>query len=57
MYIQKEVLEGKVRIDGEVEVYVIYLADSENEETRSLATSVDFYTNYRFLKIAIMVWV
>lgn len=39
---KKEVLEGKVRIDGEVEVYVIYLADSENEETRSLTTSVDF---------------
>ncbi len=39
---KKEVLEGKVRIDGEVEVYVIYLADNENEETRSLSTSVDF---------------
>lgn len=39
---KKEVLEGKIRIDGEVEVYVIYLADNENEETRSLNTSVDF---------------
>lgn len=39
---KKEVLEGKVRIDGEVEVYVIYLADNESEETRSLNTSVDF---------------
>ena len=39
---KKEVLEGKIRIDGEVEVYVMYLADSEQEETRSLNTSVDF---------------
>ena len=39
---KKEVLEGKIRIDGEVEVYVIYLADNENEETRSLNTSLDF---------------
>lgn len=39
---KKEVLEGKVRIDGEVEVYVIYLADSDKEETRSITTSVDF---------------
>lgn len=39
---KKEVLEGKVRIDGEVQVYVIYLADNESEETRSLNTSVDF---------------
>ena len=39
---KKEVLEGKIRIDGEVEVYVIYLADSEQEQTRSLNTSVDF---------------
>lgn len=39
---KKEVLEGKVRIDGEVEVYVMYLADNEKEEIRSLNTSLDF---------------
>lgn len=39
---KKEVLEGKVRIDGEVNVYVIYLADNEEESTRSLNTSIDF---------------
>jgi LysM repeat protein len=37
-----EVLEGKVRIDGEVQVYIIYLAENEGGETRSLYTSVDF---------------
>lgn len=39
---KKEVLEGKVRIDGEVNVYVIYLADNEEESTRSLNTTLDF---------------
>lgn len=39
---KKEVLEGKIRIDGEVKVYVIYLADNEMAETRSLNTSIDF---------------
>lgn len=39
---KKEVLEGKIRIDGEVNVYVIYLADNEQEEIRSLNTSIDF---------------
>lgn len=39
---KKEVLEGKIRIDGEVGVYVIYLADNEQQETRSLNTSIDF---------------
>jgi hypothetical protein len=26
---KKEVLEGKIRIDGEVQVYIIYLAENE----------------------------
>ncbi len=39
---KKEVLEGKVRIDGEVNVYVIYLADNNEVATRSLNTNIDF---------------
>lgn len=39
---KKEVLDGKIRIDGDVNVYVIYLADNEEEATRSLNTSIDF---------------
>ncbi len=39
---KKEVLEGKVRIDGNVNVYVIYLADNEEESIRSLNTNIDF---------------
>ncbi len=39
---KKEVLDGKIRIDGEVNVYVIYLADNETEATRSLNANIDF---------------
>ena len=39
---KKEVLDGKVRIDGNVNAYVIYLADNEEESIRSLNTNIDF---------------
>ena len=39
---KKEVLDGKIRMDGDVNVYVIYLADGEEEVTRSLNANIDF---------------
>ncbi len=39
---KKEVLEGKVRLDGEVNVYVMYIADNEESSLRGLSTSIDF---------------
>ncbi len=39
---KKEVLEGKVRIDGDVNVYIMYLADGEDGATRSLNSNLDF---------------
>ena len=39
---KKEILDGKVKIDGSVQVYIIYFADDENGSTRSLNTSLDF---------------
>lgn len=39
---KKEVLDGKIRIDGDVNVYVIYLADNQEETIRSLNTNIDF---------------
>lgn len=39
---KKEVLDGKVRLDGSVDVDVIYLAEDETENTRGLNTSIDF---------------
>lgn len=39
---KKEVLDGKVRFDGSINLNVIYLADSETDTTRGLATALDF---------------
>ena len=39
---KKEVLDGKIRMDGDVNVYVIYLADGEEEQARSLNANIDF---------------
>ena len=39
---KKEVMDGKVRVDGSVNTYIIYLADDENGSVRSLNTVLDF---------------
>ncbi len=39
---KKEVLEGKIRIDGGVQVYIMYLADDENGNIRGINTVIDF---------------
>lgn len=42
---KKEVLEGKVRIDGSVNTYINYIADDESGSVRTLNTSIDFSEN------------
>lgn len=39
---KKEILEGKVRIDGSIEAYIMYLADDENGSIRSMSSNIDF---------------
>ena len=39
---KREVLDGKIRIDGSVDVYIIYLADNDKDMARSLKTNIDF---------------
>ena len=39
---KKEVLDGKVRIDGCINVNIIYLADNEQGNVRGLTTTIDF---------------
>ena len=39
---KKEVLDGKVRIDGSIQLNIIYLADTDSEFTRGLTNSLDF---------------
>ena len=39
---KKEVMDGKVRLDGSINTYIIYLADSDDSTVRSLNTVLDF---------------
>lgn len=45
---KKEVLDGRIRLDGAVNVYIMYLSDDENGGVRSLSTSVDFTKTLEF---------
>ncbi len=39
---KKEVLEDKVRIDGNINTYIMYMADDDQDKVRGLTTSLDF---------------
>ena len=45
---KKEVMDGKIKLDGSINTYIIYLADSEQNEVRSLNTVLDFTRSYKF---------
>ena len=54
---KKEVMDGKLKIDGCINAYIIYLADDEQNQIRSLNTNLDFSQTIDFsnLKIGMMV--
>lgn len=39
---KKEIMEGKIRIDGNVLTYIMYLADGNSDNIRGLTTGLDF---------------
>lgn len=39
---KKEVLDGKVRIDGNINTYIMYMADDNDSRTRGINTDLDF---------------
>ena len=39
---RKEVLEGKIRLDGNINTYIMYMADDSKDKIRGLNTSLDF---------------
>ena len=39
---KKEVLDGKIKLDGSVNIYIIYLADSDKDNIRGINTNIDF---------------
>ena len=43
---KKEVLNGKIRIDGSVNTYIMYLSDGNESSIRSLNTTLEFTENF-----------
>lgn len=39
---KKEIMDGKIRIDGCVNTYIMYLADTEENQIRSVNTNINF---------------
>ena len=39
---RKEAMQGKIRIDGNINTYIMYMSDGEVNETRGINTSLDF---------------
>lgn len=39
---KKEIIDGKIKIEGEINTYIIYLADDESNSVRCLNTCLDF---------------
>lgn len=39
---KKEILEERVRIDGNINTYIMYIADDDKDKVRGLTTSLDF---------------
>ena len=39
---KKEINEGKIKIDGAIDTYIMYLADDENNSVRGLNVNLDF---------------
>ena len=42
---KKDVLEDKIRIDGNINTYIMYMADDNQDKVRGLTTSLDFSEN------------
>lgn len=39
---KKEIIDGKIKLDGAINVYIMYLPDSERSNVRSVNTTIDF---------------
>ena len=42
VYTKKRLWNGKIRLDGNLNAYIMYLADSENERIRGFSGNIDF---------------
>ena len=45
---KKEVMDGKIRLDGCINAYIMYLADDERIKCKKFKHNFRIFTNYRF---------
>lgn len=43
---KKEVMNGRIRIDGNINIYIMYLAESAEDKVRGINTNLDFSENF-----------
>lgn len=48
---KKEIQDGKIKLDGSINAYVIYIADDEKSSMRALNVSIDFSRNIEMKEI------
>lgn len=48
---KKEVLDGRVKIDGNVDTYIMYLPDSKSDNLRALNCSIEFSENFAISEV------
>ena len=42
---KKEILEGRVKLEGSINTYIMYMADDSDDKVRGLTTNLDFMEN------------
>ena len=47
---KREISNGKVKIEGKIDTYIMYLADTEDGYIRSLNTSLEFSQSFNISK-------
>ena len=50
---KKEVMDGKIRIDGNILTYIMYLADGSSDNVRGLNTNLDFSETINVPELAV----
>ena len=48
---KKEVMDGKIKLDGSINTYIMYLADTDVNQARSLNTVLDFSRDNKYGKL------
>lgn len=46
---KKEVLDGKIKVDGNINAYIMYMSEDDTDKVRGLTTNLDFSENIKIV--------